>query len=72
MSGIAVCRLNEERKAWRKDHLFMSLPTLFRPHAVSYMLIVLCSYTVQRACLGCFAWLKLHLLGYWCALMCSV
>ena len=24
MSGIAVGRLNEERKAWRKDHPFVS------------------------------------------------
>ena len=25
MSGIALGRLNEERKAWRKDHPFVSL-----------------------------------------------
>jgi hypothetical protein len=25
MSGIAIGRLSEERKAWRKDHPFVSL-----------------------------------------------
>lgn len=25
MSGIAIARLAEERKAWRKDHPFVSL-----------------------------------------------
>lgn len=25
MSGIAVARLGEERKAWRKDHPFVSI-----------------------------------------------
>ena len=28
MSGIAVGRLSEERKAWRKDHPFVSLVDL--------------------------------------------
>lgn len=26
MSGIAIARLAEERKAWRKDHPFVSYP----------------------------------------------
>lgn len=25
MSGIAIARLGEERKAWRKDHPFVSI-----------------------------------------------
>ena len=29
MSGIAIGRLSEERKAWRKDHPFVSLLDLF-------------------------------------------
>lgn len=29
MSGIAVARLGEERKAWRKDHPFVSEIILF-------------------------------------------
>jgi hypothetical protein len=27
MSGIAIARLSEERKAWRKDHPFVSYPS---------------------------------------------
>ena len=59
MSGIAVCRLNEERKAWRKDHPFVSLPTLFRPHSSlrcvlhAYTLIVLC---VELYCTKSLSW----------------
>lgn len=26
MSGIAIARLGEERKAWRKDHPFVCIP----------------------------------------------
>lgn len=29
MSGIAIARLAEERKAWRKDHPFVSTGKLF-------------------------------------------
>jgi hypothetical protein len=29
MSGIAIGRLTEERKAWRKDHPFVSFYLLF-------------------------------------------
>ena len=37
MSGIAIARLAEERKGWRKDHPFVSRP------------IVICEYR-QTAC----------------------
>ena len=30
MSGIALGRLSEERKAWRKDHPFVSTPMFER------------------------------------------
>lgn len=28
MSGIAITRLSEERKGWRKDHPFVSIYTI--------------------------------------------
>lgn len=31
MSGIALGRLTEERKAWRKEHPFVSFATHFPP-----------------------------------------
>lgn len=31
MSGIAVARLGEERKAWRKDHPFVSIIFFYHP-----------------------------------------
>ena len=43
MSGIAVGRLNEERKAWRKDHPFVSEQQLYLT-PISLLLVV-CSYS---------------------------
>lgn len=38
MSGIAVTRLGEERKAWRKDHPFVSTLSLYTPF-MNYMFV---------------------------------
>ena len=40
MSGIAIGRLTEERKAWRKDHPFVSAYIVALLHVKSLMFVV--------------------------------
>lgn len=44
MSGIAIARLGEERKAWRKDHPFVSFFGVYNEFSDYDERIVLCIY----------------------------
>lgn len=48
MSGIALSRLTQERKAWRKDHPFVSA-TQYSPH-VCVVAVVLWHQVVTVCC----------------------
>lgn len=40
MTGIAVARLGEERKAWRKDHPFVSYIFVF----IFWLILIICIF----------------------------
>lgn len=46
MSGIAIARLGEERKAWRKDHPFVSF-SAFKTKFPVVMKELCCAFTIN-------------------------
>lgn len=52
MSGIALSRLAQERKAWRKDHPFVSNILLMNAFTIYIISFILCTFIILQVIAG--------------------